>query len=175
MIIIIYFAFIYYSSFSPSLLKNLSNTKNLILSGGYCVLLVIYMPGDSVIFLSGCSLSQMTCCQHILPSQVGGSRSKYIDDFSETSTLNKVYRGYRGQWTSCPGRLWSLHLWRYTNPNSARPWATCSWWPCFEQEAPSNLNHFMTQQRCGGFHSSEVNRMTWEINVSILIAAHCAE
>jgi len=31
----------------------------------------------------------------------------------------------------CPGRLWSLLLWRYSRPAWTRSGATCSGWPCF--------------------------------------------
>lgn len=49
-------------------------------------------------------------------------------------------------------RFWSLHLWRYLEPDWTQPWAICCRWPCFEQkgwtrqstEVPSHLN-------CSGF------------------------
>ena len=33
--------------------------------------------------------------------------------------------------TGCPGRLWSLLLWRYWRPAWTRSCAACSRWPCF--------------------------------------------
>jgi len=33
--------------------------------------------------------------------------------------------------TGCPGRLWSLLLWRYSSPAWTRCCAACSGWPCF--------------------------------------------
>ena len=34
-------------------------------------------------------------------------------------------------WTGCPGRLWSLILWRYSRPTWTRSYAACCRWPCF--------------------------------------------
>jgi len=31
----------------------------------------------------------------------------------------------------CPGRLWSLFLWRYSRPAWTRSCAACYGWPCF--------------------------------------------
>ena len=36
--------------------------------------------------------------------------------------------------TSCPERLWSLHLWRHSKLNWTWPWATCSSCPCLSRE-----------------------------------------
>jgi len=33
--------------------------------------------------------------------------------------------------TGCPGRLWSLPLWRYSRPAWTRSCAACCRWPCF--------------------------------------------
>ena len=39
-----------------------------------------------------------------------------------------------GRWlTGCPGRLWSLLLWRYSRPAWTRSCAACSRWPCFSR------------------------------------------
>ena len=39
----------------------------------------------------------------------------------------------------CPGRLWSLLLWRYSRPAWTRSCAACSGWPCLDPtEVPSN-------------------------------------
>jgi len=34
----------------------------------------------------------------------------------------------------CPGRLWSLLLWRYSRPAWTRSCAACSRWPCFGRQ-----------------------------------------
>ena len=38
--------------------------------------------------------------------------------------------GRRSTGTGCPGRLWSLLLWRYSRPAWTRSCAACSGWPC---------------------------------------------
>ena len=53
-----------------------------------------------------------------------------------------------GWWSpgpGCPGRLWSLLLWRYSRPAWTRSCAACSGWPCFgrrvglgDPEVPAN-------------------------------------
>ena len=44
-----------------------------------------------------------------------------------TSSLLRVTE----HWTGCPGRLWSLLLWRYSRPAWTRSCAACCRWPCF--------------------------------------------
>ena len=39
--------------------------------------------------------------------------------------------GWRSPGPGCPGRLWSLLLWRYSNPAWTLSCAACSGWPCF--------------------------------------------
>ena len=39
--------------------------------------------------------------------------------------------GWQSTGTGCPGRLWSLLLWRYSRPTWTRSCAACSGWPCF--------------------------------------------
>ena len=39
--------------------------------------------------------------------------------------------GWRSTGTGCPGRLWSLLLWRYSRPAWTRPCAAFCRWPCF--------------------------------------------
>ena len=39
--------------------------------------------------------------------------------------------GWRSPGTGCPGRLWSLLLWRYSSPAWTRSCAACCRWPCF--------------------------------------------
>ena len=39
--------------------------------------------------------------------------------------------GWRSPGTGCPGRLWSLLLWRYSRPAWTRSCTACSGWPCF--------------------------------------------
>ena len=39
--------------------------------------------------------------------------------------------GWRSTGTGCPGRLWSLLLWRYSRPAWTRSCATYCMWPCF--------------------------------------------
>ena len=36
--------------------------------------------------------------------------------------------------TGCPGRLWSLFLWRYSRPAWTTSCAACCRWPCFSRE-----------------------------------------
>ena len=38
--------------------------------------------------------------------------------------------GWRSTGTGCPGRLWSLLLWRYSRPAWTRSCAACCRWPC---------------------------------------------
>ena len=42
--------------------------------------------------------------------------------------------GWRRTGTGCPGRLWSLLLWRYSKPAWTRSCAACCRWPCFSRE-----------------------------------------
>jgi len=54
--------------------------------------------------------------------------------------------GWRSTGTGCPGRLWSLLLWRYWRPTWKRSCTACCRWPCFGRrvwtkwspEVPSN-------------------------------------
>ena len=39
--------------------------------------------------------------------------------------------GWRSTGTGCPGRFWSLLLWRYSRPAWTRSCAACCRWPCF--------------------------------------------
>ena len=39
--------------------------------------------------------------------------------------------GWRSTGTGCPGRLWSLLLWRYSRVTRTRSCAACCRWPCF--------------------------------------------
>jgi len=39
--------------------------------------------------------------------------------------------GWRSTGIGCPGRLWSLLLWRYSRPAWTRSCAACCRWPCF--------------------------------------------
>ena len=39
--------------------------------------------------------------------------------------------GWRSTGTGCPGRLWSLLLWRYSRPAWTWSCAACCRWPCF--------------------------------------------
>ena len=39
--------------------------------------------------------------------------------------------GWQSAGTGCPGKLWSLLLWRYSTPAWTRFCAACSGWPCF--------------------------------------------
>ena len=40
---------------------------------------------------------------------------------------------WRSTGTGCPGRLWSLLLWRYSRPAWTRSCAACCRWPCFSR------------------------------------------
>ena len=55
------------------------------------------------------------------------SRGSSIWTWGRTSSL----WGWRSTGTGCPGRLWSLLLWRYLRPAWTRSCAACSGWPCF--------------------------------------------
>jgi len=39
--------------------------------------------------------------------------------------------GWRSTGTGCPGRLWSLLLWRYSRPAWTRSSTAYCMWPCF--------------------------------------------
>ena len=39
--------------------------------------------------------------------------------------------GWRSTGTDCPGRLWSVLLWRYSRPTWTMSCAACCRWPCF--------------------------------------------
>ena len=41
--------------------------------------------------------------------------------------------GWRSPGTGCPGRLWSLLLWRYSRPAWTQSCAACCRWPCFSR------------------------------------------
>ena len=41
--------------------------------------------------------------------------------------------GWRSTGTGCPGRLWSLLLWRYSRPAWTRSSTACCRWPCFDR------------------------------------------
>ena len=41
--------------------------------------------------------------------------------------------GWRSPGTGCPGRLWSLLLWRYWRPAWTMSCAACCRWPCFNR------------------------------------------
>ena len=63
-------------------------------------------------------------------------------------TLMPSHWGWRSPGPGCPGRLWSLLLWRYSSPAWTRSCAACSGWPCFSRswtgwptEVPSNPDH----------------------------------
>ena len=43
--------------------------------------------------------------------------------------------GWRSPGTGCPGRLWSLLLWRYSKPTCMWSCAVCCRWPCFGRGA----------------------------------------
>ena len=55
------------------------------------------------------------------------SRGSSIWTWGRTSSL----WGWRSTGTGCPGRLWSLPLWRYSRPAWTRSCAAFSRWPCF--------------------------------------------
>ena len=52
-------------------------------------------------------------------------------DWGRTSSL----WGWQSTGTGCPGRLWSLLLWRYSRPAWTRSCAGCCRWPCFSRGA----------------------------------------
>lgn len=41
--------------------------------------------------------------------------------------------GWLSSGRGCPGRLWTLHPWRYSIPNWSKPWLICCNWCCFGQ------------------------------------------
>ena len=47
------------------------------------------------------------------------------------AVLGSSLWGWRSPGTGCPGRLWSLLLWRYSRPAWIRSCAACCRWPCF--------------------------------------------
>ena len=48
-----------------------------------------------------------------------------------TSKCDKSRVHHLSTGTGCPGRLWSLLLWRYSRPAWTRSSAACCRWPCF--------------------------------------------
>ena len=62
------------------------------------------------------------------------SRGSSVQTWGRTSSL----WGWRSPGIGCPGRLWSLLLWRYSRPAWTRSCAACSGWPT---EDPSNPYH----------------------------------
>jgi len=60
---------------------------------------------------------------------MGANRSigSFVWTWGRTSSL----WGWRSTGTGCPGRLWSLLLWRYLRPTWTRSCAACCRWPCF--------------------------------------------
>ena len=59
------------------------------------------------------------------------SLKKTIYFFEESEIVNVSLWGWRSPGTGCPGRLWSLLLWRYSSPAWTRSCAACCRWPCF--------------------------------------------
>ena len=55
------------------------------------------------------------------------STGRYVWTWGRTSSL----WGWRSTGTGCPGRLWSVLLWRYSRPAWTRSCAACCRWPCF--------------------------------------------
>jgi len=55
------------------------------------------------------------------------SRGSSVWTWGRTSSL----WGWQSTRTGCPGRLWSLLLWRYSRPTWTRSCAACFRWPCF--------------------------------------------
>ena len=60
--------------------------------------------------------------------------SKAFDTVSHDILLqiSSLWR-WRSTGTGCPGRLWSLLLWRYSRPAWTRSCAVCCRWPCFSR------------------------------------------
>ena len=56
-----------------------------------------------------------------------GSTGSSVWTWGRTSSL----WGWQSTGTGCPGRLWSLLLWRYWRPTWTRSCAACCRWPCF--------------------------------------------
>ena len=54
------------------------------------------------------------------------SRGRSVWTWESTSSL----WGWQSTGTGCPGRLWSLLLWRYSRPAWTRSCAICCSWPC---------------------------------------------
>ena len=70
------------------------------------------------------------------------SRGSFSWTWGRTSSL----WGYWSPVTGCPGRLWSLFLWRYSRPTWTRSSAACSRlcqgvWNRRQTEVPSNPDH----------------------------------
>ena len=55
------------------------------------------------------------------------SRGSSVWTWGRTSSL----WGWWNPGTGCPGRLWSVLLWRYSRPTWTRSCAACCRWPCF--------------------------------------------
>ena len=51
--------------------------------------------------------------------------------FKTKAPISSRYDRWRSPGTGCPGRLWSLLLWRYSRPAWTRSCAACCRWPCF--------------------------------------------
>jgi len=51
--------------------------------------------------------------------------------FTWTWGRTSLLWGWQSPGTGCPGRLWSLLLWRYSRPAWTRSCAACCMWPCF--------------------------------------------
>ena len=61
-------------------------------------------------------------------------RGSSVWTWARTSSL----WGWRSTGTGCPGRLWSLLLWRYSRPAWTRFCAACCRWPCFGRRVGLN-------------------------------------
>ena len=73
--------------------------------------------------------------------------------------------GWRSPGTGCPGRLWSLLLWRYSRPAWTRCCTACAGWPFFGRglgwvtpEVPSNPDHSVI---LWSFHNQMASNSKW--------------
>ena len=83
-------------------------------------------------------------CKHHMDDRVQDGWSQHIcwiycqsQEFCKSSKPSEVFRKHNHSTvyyeldTGCPGRLWSLLLWRYSRPAWTRSSAACCRWPCF--------------------------------------------
>lgn len=97
--------------------------------------LLLYYKDDGVRHFQWCSVTEQ---RQWAPTEIKEAPSEH------QGTLFPLW-GCLSTGTGFPGRLWSLHPWRYSEVVRKDSWATSSRWPWWSREigpeVPTKLNH----------------------------------